>query len=388
MNSPVMQNQLSLSSFSNNHSNSNVLFDEVSEEKSISIATPKHRNDISTSNKSLLGNESHQHIIPKCVDVDLKQQLSLKMTISATTSTPTSSVSLSTATDTCKSVHHNDESSTTRKEHLLKHKSSSVRSNDSISATTASTAMTSLSSSLSTSSNNCNTATTIKKVHFATDRKGQLVCKLHRNREPKTKHEMVDCFYQMKDFQQFRRECKQEAILQQRTTTYRDNFAAVYAACTNGNFKNVTRERAYISAATCRGLEVVVFPTLHIDRKNLIMTVLKTQSSIPQDMSHNERMEAIASTSRYLSKQARQLARVFGSGDAAVVIANQRIESIQQKQEYEEVEKQVPVVANHNISDTDDSTDESKERIQQSLRQSRRSSKSKIVDVKHCFVSC
>ena len=173
---------------------------------------------------------------------------------------------------------------------------------------------------------------TRKKVQFLTDRKGRVMCEIHRNREPKSKKEMLACFYTLNEFKEFRRECKQEALTQQKTN-YRDHFAVVYAACTTGNFKNVTRERAYISAATCRGLEVVVFPTLHSDRKNMIATVLKTQASLPDHMNLDERTETIAAASRFLTKQARQLARVLGSGDAAVVVANQRIESLQQQQQ-------------------------------------------------------
>jgi hypothetical protein len=196
-----------------------------------------------------------------------------------------------------------------------------------------------------------------KKVQFATDRKGRLLCEFYRNREPKNKKEMLACFYTLNEFKEFRRECKQEAIMQQKTS-YRDHFSAVYAACTTGNFKNVTRERAYISAATCRGLEVVVFPTLHGDRRNMIATVLKTQASLPDHMNAEERTETIAAASRFLTKQARQLARVLGSGDAAVVVANQRIESLQQQQQ------------------------------QSPKAKTGKSNLSKNVMIPHCFVSC
>jgi hypothetical protein len=198
-----------------------------------------------------------------------------------------------------------------------------------------------------------------KKVQFAMDRKGRVLCEVYRNREPKSKKEMLACFYTLNEFKEFRRECKQEAIMQQKTP-YRDHFSAVYAACTTGNFKNVTRERAYISAATCRGLEVVVFPTLHSDRKNMIATVLKTQSSLPNHMDSEERRETIAAASRFLTKQARQLARVLGSGDAAVVIANQRIESLQQQRQ----QQQSPKAKNG------------------------KSKSSKNLVIPHCFVTC
>lgn len=144
----------------------------------------------------------------------------------------------------------------------------------------------------------------------------------------RTKKEAAACWYTPLEFKQFRRDCKQEALNQQKTA-YRENFAAVYAACTKGSFKGVTRERAYVSAASCRGLEVVVFPTLHSDRKNAISAVLKTQDALSQSMIVHAREDAIASASCFLSKQARQLARVLGSGDAAVVVANNRIAALQ-----------------------------------------------------------
>jgi hypothetical protein len=178
-------------------------------------------------------------------------------------------------------------------------------------------------------------------VRFATDKRGRLLCVHHRNRDIRTKKETLDCWYTPHDFRQFRNDCKQEAIKQQKTS-YRDNFAAVYAACTKGNFKGVTKERAYISAASCRGLEVVVFPTLHSDRKNTIATVLKTQAALPRSVPEATRADAIASASRYLSKQARQLARVLGSGDAAVVVANNRIAALQDQQKLKSSSLVVP----------------------------------------------
>jgi hypothetical protein len=171
-------------------------------------------------------------------------------------------------------------------------------------------------------------ASTPKNVRFMLDKKGRVLCETHKNRVHRTKKEMGACWYTPTEFKQFRRDCKQEAISQQKTS-YRENFAAVYAACTQGSFKGVTKERAYISSASCRGLEVVVFPTLHGDRKNAIKTVLKTQAALPETMSATMRDEALASASRFLSKQARQLARVLGSGDAAVSVANNRIAALQ-----------------------------------------------------------
>jgi hypothetical protein len=189
--------------------------------------------------------------------------------------------------------------------------------------------------SSSTSSNNSTFSSSNDNskgvARFATDKRGRVLCVHHRNRDIRTKKETLDCWYTPNDFRQFRNDCKQEAIKQQKTS-YRDNFAAVYAACTKGNFKGVTKERAYISAASCRGLEVVVFPTLHSDRKNTIATVLKTQAALPRSVPQATRADAIASASRYLSKQARQLARVLGSGDAAVVVANNRIAALQHEQ--------------------------------------------------------
>lgn len=163
-----------------------------------------------------------------------------------------------------------------------------------------------------------------KSVLFATDKKGRVLCETYRNREPRTKSEALDCWYTPNDFRRFRRDCKQQAVLMQQTV-YRKKFAAVYEACAKGSFKGVTKERAYISAASCRGLEVICYPVLHTNRKNALKTIMKTQDSIPATMSASKREDALASASRFLTKQARQLARVLGSGDAAVVVANNRI---------------------------------------------------------------
>lgn len=192
---------------------------------------------------------------------------------------------------------------------LLKKKSS--LSNSSCSSSTTDSAS-SLDSSLK------------KSVTFATDKKGRVLCETYKNTAPRTKAEALDCWYTVHDFRHFRRDCKQQAVQMQKTA-YRKNFAAVYEACAKGSFKGVTKERAYISAASCRGLEVVVFPTLHANRKNALKTILQTQSSLPKGMSFSKREDALASSSRFLTKQARQLARVLGSGDAAVVVANNRI---------------------------------------------------------------
>lgn len=184
------------------------------------------------------------------------------------------------------------------------------------------------SSSTTDETKSCCSSVPTKNVRFALDKKGRVLCESHKNRERRTKMEIGLCWYTQAEFKEFRRNCKQEAINQQKTT-YRENFAAVYAACTKGSFKGVTKERAYISAASCRGLEVIVFPTLYSDRKNAVASVLKAQAALPDTMSAPAKEDAIASASRFLSKHARQLARVLGSGDAAVVVANNRIAAMQ-----------------------------------------------------------
>lgn len=394
MNAIEIQSHTSCTSFSNHNPN-----EEACDEKSV-LLTPKQHLSLTTSTIVIPNEQLQQSMIPKNVNVDLKQQFSSKLKLGSSNDN----------NDTC-SINHNSYNSVGSKNdhHPIKpvrsitpkrnsksststdndvddddddadvyqrtNRSSSARSNDST-AVTAST----VSSFMSTSINGK------KKVRFAADRKGYVHCEYFRNMNPKSKQESLECFYQMNDFQQFRRECKQEAILQQKTSTYRDNFAAVYAACTTGNFKNVTRERAYISAASCRGLEVVVFPTLHSDRKSTIATILKTQRSLPATMTdYSERSETIAAASRYLSKQARQLARVFGSGDAAVVIANQRIESIQQQQQ---TQKQTPQQqSSSSRKPCSDSDDQSSDDATTQIKPPRRKSNSSAV-IPHCFVTC
>lgn len=165
-----------------------------------------------------------------------------------------------------------------------------------------------------------------KRVSFVTDHKGRVHKETFKYQQQRTKQEVKDCWFTHEEFKQFRADCKKEAIAQQKTS-YRENFAAVYDACKKGSFKSVTKERAYVSAASCRGLEAIVYQPLQADRKNLLVTVMKTQRALPDTMSDEKREDAIASASRFLSKQARQLARVLGSGDAAVVMANDRLKA-------------------------------------------------------------
>ena len=183
--------------------------------------------------------------------------------------------------------------------------------------------------SLSSSSSSLSSAVR-KRVHFACDNKGRVHCEKHSNYTPRNRKEVQASWYTPSQFMSFRKSCRDEAILISKSS-YCKNFAAVYEACNTGNFKLVTKQRAYVSAATCRGLEVVVFPTLHHDRKNAIRQVLKIQAALPRDMALEKRDEALAGASRFLSKKARQLARVLGSGDAAVVVANERIAAANEK---------------------------------------------------------
>ena len=379
MNAIEIQSHTSCTSFSNHNPN-----EDVCDEKSV-LLTPKQH----------IPNEQHQCAnTPKNLNLDLKQQFSSKLKLG----------SLNDADNTCNNSNINTISNnvknkidhhpvlpvrTTTPKRATKEtnsvdtdlkndqptpRSGSSRSNDS-NDVTVSTVASSVSSSTAASM-----APVKMKVRFAADRRGNVQCEHFRNLNPKSKQESLDCFYQMHDFQQFRRECKQEAMLQLKTSTYRDNFSKVYAACTTGNFKMVTRERAYISAASCRGLEVVVYPTLHVDRKNTVATVLKTQRALPTTMTdYDERSETIAAASRYLSKQARQLARVLGSGDAAVVIANQRIESLQQQQ----TQKQPTLLHPSSNGEVCGSSDD----VTSQIKQPRRKSNSNVV-VPHCFVTC
>jgi hypothetical protein len=183
--------------------------------------------------------------------------------------------------------------------------------------------------SISTSSTSVSTVAP-KRVTFAFDNKGRVQCEYYRNYEPRNRKEVLASWYNPSQFMAFRKECRMEAIMISKSS-YCQNFAAVYEACNTGNFKSVTKQRAYVSAASCRGLEVVVFPTLHHDRKNAIHPVLKTQEALPRDMPVEKRQDALASASRFLSKKARQLARILGSGDAAVVVANERISAANDK---------------------------------------------------------
>lgn len=187
----------------------------------------------------------------------------------------------------------------------------------------------SLCSSLSAISSN-STCLREKKVHFATDNNGNVTRKMFVNQESRTQQETKASWYTAEEFMRFRRECRKE-IFSMSKTNYDRLFGAVYEACSTGNFKAVTKERAYISAASCRGLEAVLYPTLQANRKDTVRSILKAQSALSKEMPAVKRQEILASTSRLLTKKARQLGRVLGSGDAAVVVANERIEASQQK---------------------------------------------------------
>ena len=384
MNAIEVHGHTSCTSFSNHSPN-----EEAYDEKTVFLTPKQHLNLTADTIISHAEPQLQQSVITKNTDVDVKQQSSPKLKLGNTTDNDTCSNQNSYNCFSCKNDHNpikpvrtitpkrNTKSTDdgNNETYQIMNQSSSTRSNEST-VVTASTAL----SSLSASTNASSSVIARKEVRFVVDRKGHARCEYFRNMNPKSKQESLDCFYQMSDFQQFRRECKQEALLQQKTSTYRDNFAAVYAACTTGNFKNVTRERAYISAATCRGLEVVVYPTLHRDRKNTIATILKNQRSLPATMTeYSQRAETIAAASRYLSKQARQLARVFGSGDAAVVIANQRIESIQQQTTQEQQQQE--------LQQSKKPCSESSEDATLQIKQLRRKSNSNVV-VPHCFVTC
>lgn len=182
------------------------------------------------------------------------------------------------------------------------------------------------SSSNSLSGSSQTSPVTKKSVRFATDRIGRIITEKYHDNSPRTEQEAKDSWYSREEFLVFRRKCKREAI-QMRNTVYREHFAAVYKACSTGEFKRVAKERAYVSAATCRGLELVVNPELYTNRKKVINDFLDAQAMLPLAMSLSQREETLANTSRSLTKQARQFARLLGSGDAAVVIANNRIEA-------------------------------------------------------------
>ena len=105
--------------------------------------------------------------------------------------------------------------------------------------------------SLSSSSSSLSSAVR-KRVHFACDNKGRVHCEKHSNYTPRNRKEVQASWYTPSQFMSFRKSCRDEAILISKSS-YCKNFAAVYEACNTGNFKLVTKQRAYISAATCRG---------------------------------------------------------------------------------------------------------------------------------------
>lgn len=133
---------------------------------------------------------------------------------------------------------------------------------------------------------------------------------------PLRKTEKEEQWWGQSDFKLFRHYSKKEAASQD--AAFLKDFGMVYDACVKGEVKKCIRECLKVSSSPARGLESIVYPALMRDRKLTIQGFLRAQTKLPENMDGDKREQVLASTSRYLTRQARQLAKVLGSGDAAV----------------------------------------------------------------------
>jgi hypothetical protein len=172
--------------------------------------------------------------------------------------------------------------------------------------------------SSSTSMASLNYQHTRKRVRFATDTEGNVLCHELENKEPPmTEDEIEASWCSPTEFKLFRRLCRKE-VRTARKTTYRTDFRKLYTACEEGDVTSVMQEKQAIANSSCRGLELLIFPDLHSDRKTAIRTIIRTQKALPVCLTAEHREKALASVSRFLSKQTRQLSHLLGTGDAAV----------------------------------------------------------------------
>lgn len=156
-----------------------------------------------------------------------------------------------------------------------------------------------------------------------------------------TAEEMLAVWWQIPDFKNFRRFCRKEARRAAEEPGFIDDFQYVYEACHSGNLlkqlqwhsehgtSSAPKARSSVPAETAsltdcirivntpyRGLEMAIFRPLLKDRRTAIRTVLAIQDKLPATKSLQEREVILASKSRFLTRKARQMARVMGSADS------------------------------------------------------------------------
>ena len=161
-----------------------------------------------------------------------------------------------------------------------------------------------------------------KRVRFATDPSGKILCQRYNNYNPILKCEKKQIWYKRSDFKRFRKEGYKEAIIA-RTSSFATDFHRVYESCSSLEKLQALTEQhtVVVSQSKYRGYEAVVFyRTLQTVRKASVQQILQMhqQHVSCNVMTPEERAEKLGAKSRTLSKKSRRLAYVLGSGDAVV----------------------------------------------------------------------
>lgn len=161
-----------------------------------------------------------------------------------------------------------------------------------------------------------------KRVRFATDPKGKMLCQRYNNYNPIRRCEKKLIWYRKSDFKKFRKEGQTEAVVA-RMSSFAKDFQRVYESCSSlETLKALTEKHTLVvSESKYRGYEAVVFySTLQTVRKASRKQILQMQQQhvCCNFMTPEERAEELGAKARALSKKSRRLAYVLGSGDAAV----------------------------------------------------------------------
>lgn len=160
-----------------------------------------------------------------------------------------------------------------------------------------------------------------KGVAFLQDEAGQMIVTQQvASVEEITPEDCEILWYKSSEFKYFRKYCKKLATIAA-ASKYGKDFAKTYKAC--AKTESVDMEKySKIANSAARGMEAMVSTQMVKDRKDAIRSVLKAQSKLPADMTDHERAIILSATSRVLSRHARILARILGTGDANVAKAS------------------------------------------------------------------
>lgn len=183
---------------------------------------------------------------------------------------------------------------------------------------TVSTCSTSLNSSFFSLQSNFSSVSSKKNVRFDVDSQNSILVDEVEPEIVISDEEIEALWWGEKDYQYFRKYCHKVAEAAQKSR-YFPEFHKLYEACA-ANETSKLSAMSRICNTGVRGLEVVIYPALTTDRRSSIIGVLKAQEKVlrEENLSVNKRNDVIAATSRFLSRQARLLARVYGNGDARV----------------------------------------------------------------------